>query len=166
MKGHELGTLIAKNANGMSASVKNAPAQNGAGREALRGAEAEDPDMIPVVVMTERRVPVVSRQRTDDEIGDSDDGAAASGGGKGIIGRDDRAYHLALGSSAAVPGLLPPKAPKAVPLPSIIRRGTATAVKRHSSADDKGRCGVNGYCDPWDENGCGGLYCGRRHEPA
>ncbi|HYD63133.1 MAG TPA: hypothetical protein VEC35_22455 [Noviherbaspirillum sp.] len=164
MKGHEVGTLTAKNSSGMSASLKDAPAQDGAGRETLHDAAAENPDMIPVVVVTERRVPVVSRQRTNDEIGDSDDGTAASGDRKGIIGRDDRAHHLALGSSAATPGLLPPKAPKAVPLPSIIRRGTATAVKRHSSADDKGRCGVNGYCDPWDENGCGGLYCGRRRE--
>jgi hypothetical protein len=165
MKGHELGAVSTVCVNGVNTALKDAPEQAGADRDGLHDAAAGNPDMIPVVVITERRVPAVSAQRTNDAIGDpSDDAAAASEERKGIVGRDDRAHHLALGSGAVTPGLLPPKAAKAMTLPAIIRRSRTTAVKPHSRADSEGRCGMNGYCDPWDENGCGGLYCGRRHE--
>lgn len=163
MKGHELGAISVVWVNGVNTPIKDGPAHAGADREVLPESGAGMPDLIPVVAVAENRVPVASAHVTNESIGDpADDTAAASEERNGIIGRDDRAHHLALGSGAVTPGLLPPKAVKAMTLPSIIRRGWATAVKPHSPADGKGRCGMNGYCDPWDKNGCGGLYCGRR----
>lgn len=163
MKGHELGATSTVCVNGVNTPLKDAPEQAGAERDVLRDPGTGNPDLIPVVVIAERRVPAVSSRVTNETIGDAaDDTAAASVDRKGIVGRDDRAHHLALGSGAATPRLLPPKAAKAMALPYIIRRGRTTAVKPHSRADGEGRCGMNGYCDPWDENGCGGLYCGRR----
>lgn len=84
--------------------------------------------------------------------------------GSRIIGRDDRAHHLALASATASTHLDPPHTEKSGMQPSISRTTRLARAKPRSRWDCQARCGVNGYCDPSDERGCGGVYCGRFRE--
>lgn len=79
-----------------------------------------------------------------------------------IVGRDDRAHHLALVAAPGVPVSLPFPVPKPAVLPSVAKPSNAAAVKSRQRAKPEGRCGLNGFCDPTSEAGCGGLYCDRR----
>lgn len=84
--------------------------------------------------------------------------------GSRIIGRDDRAHHLALASATVNARLDPPHIDKSSMQPSISRTTRLARAKPRSRSDCQARCGVNGYCDPSDERGCGGIYCGRFRE--
>ncbi|WP_211923327.1 hypothetical protein, partial [Duganella radicis] len=46
--------------------------------------------------------------------------------------------------------------------PKLARPGLLPALRPKSRADCERRCGSDGFCDPSDPLGCGGVHCGRR----
>ena len=46
--------------------------------------------------------------------------------------------------------------------PRLGRAGTVPALRPKSRAECERRCGSEGFCDPSDPIGCGGVHCGRR----
>lgn len=45
--------------------------------------------------------------------------------------------------------------------PKMKKTGLLPPVKPKSKADCQRRCGSDGFCDPTDPLGCGGVYCGK-----
>jgi hypothetical protein len=73
-----------------------------------------------------------------------------------IIGVDDRGTEAGM---VAASGTSPPLRPPAM------QRGSGTpALRPKSRADCERRCGPDGFCDPSSELGCGGIFCGRKHD--
>ena len=122
-------------------------------------------ETIAVVLAKEELVSTKSHIPEDDAIGDSPESATVSSvNEKAIIGRNDRAHHLALSSVPGTLSLQSPKMSKANTRRVVVKTSMAAAVKSRSSSKCEGRCGANGFCDPWNEHGCSGIYCGRRFD--
>lgn len=47
--------------------------------------------------------------------------------------------------------------------PKMNRSGALPALRPKSRAECERRCGSDGFCDPSDPLGCGGLHCGQQH---
>lgn len=64
-----------------------------------------------------------------------------------------RPRRIAVVADPGPPPLRPPK---------LARPGLLPALRPKSRADCERRCGSDGFCDPSDPLGCGGVHCGRR----
>lgn len=67
----------------------------------------------------------------------------------------DRLYRVAVVAHTFVQELRPPK---------MDQPGTLPALRPKSKAECERRCGSDGFCDPSDLLGCGGLHCGRQRD--
>jgi hypothetical protein len=72
-----------------------------------------------------------------------------------VPGIGDRVPYLAMVAGAASPLLRSPE---------LAKMNQVKAPKPKSRAQCQRRCGRNGFCDPSSELGCGGVYCGRKHD--
>lgn len=102
--------------------------------------------------------------KLDSKIGEPSQGNRGPAIKHGIIGRDDRAHHLALNPVFSSPHLPPARIGQTSALPSVAKTSRVANDKPRSRFECEGRCGANGFCDPYNERGCGGIYCGRRRE--
>lgn len=67
----------------------------------------------------------------------------------------DRLHRVAVVADVFVLPLRPPK---------MDRPDKVPALRPKSKADCERRCGSDGFCDPSDPIGCGGMYCGRQRD--
>lgn len=96
---------------------------------------------------------------------------AASGAEREIVGLPDRGTTAA--TSAVIPGIgdrmhhlamvAAPGTPSLRPL-ALARKGGLAKLRPKSRTECEQRCGCDGFCDPSDALGCGGIFCGRRHD--
>lgn len=67
----------------------------------------------------------------------------------------DRLHRVAVVADVFILPLRPPK---------LERQSKLPALRPKSKADCERRCGSDGFCDPSDPLGCGGMYCGRQRD--
>lgn len=90
-------------------------------------------------------------ERQDKEAeGDPDSGIQTSPGAGVIAGVGDRRPDLAMAALPGTPSLRPATARK---------KSSVDALRPKSRADCGKRCGRDGFCDPSNPLGCGGMYC-------
>lgn len=67
----------------------------------------------------------------------------------------DRLHRVAVVADVFVLPLRPPR---------LERQSKLPALRPKSKADCERRCGSDGFCDPSDPLGCGGMHCGRQRD--
>ena len=70
-----------------------------------------------------------------------------------LVDSGDKLHRVAVVADTYIVPLRPPR---------LGRVGLVPALRPKSRAECERRCGSEGFCDPSDPIGCGGLHCGRR----